>query len=124
MVGVAQCQQEVEEVTELMRQNLGKALEREGRLQDLESRARDLHAMGTLFRRSTRVVARQERRGHWRLVAIGVVTAVLLLLALGLALGLLWPPPVTVTVTIPTPQLLPGMLSPQPVGSEVTGDRG
>lgn len=43
--GLAQCQREAEEVTELMKQNFAKALEREGRLSDLDNRAQELRAM-------------------------------------------------------------------------------
>uniref|UniRef100_A0A674GRS8 V-SNARE coiled-coil homology domain-containing protein n=1 Tax=Taeniopygia guttata TaxID=59729 RepID=A0A674GRS8_TAEGU len=40
--GLARCQREAEEVAELMRQNVAKALEREGHLEQLQSRAQDL----------------------------------------------------------------------------------
>ncbi|NXS48226.1 VAMP5 protein, partial [Balaeniceps rex] len=43
--GLARCQREAEEVTELMKQNFARVLERDGRLSDLDSRARELHAM-------------------------------------------------------------------------------
>ncbi|KAM6331299.1 vesicle-associated membrane protein 5 [Alca torda] len=107
MAGLAQCQREAEEVTELMKQNFARALERDGRLSDLDSRAQELRAMGEAFTRSTRAVARQQRRGHrrWRLAAIGLIAAFLLLLALGLAIWLSRPAPtiVTITVTVPPP---------------------
>ncbi|XP_042657353.1 vesicle-associated membrane protein 5-like isoform X2 [Tyto alba] len=104
--GLAQCQREAEEVTELMKQNFARALERDGRLGDLDSRAQELRAMGETFTRSTRAVARQQRRGHrrWRLAAIGLAALfllLLLLLALGLTLWLPRPPPAIVTVTVP-----------------------
>ncbi|KAM6035101.1 vesicle-associated membrane protein 5 [Theristicus caerulescens] len=101
MAGLARCQREAEEVTELMKQNFARALERDGRLSDLDSRAQELRAMGETFSRSTRAVAQQQRRGHrrWRLVAIGLAALLLLfLLALGLALWLPRPPPAIVTV--------------------------
>ncbi|XP_069657331.1 vesicle-associated membrane protein 2-like isoform X1 [Haliaeetus albicilla] len=103
--GLARCQREAEEVTELMKQNFARALERDGRLSDLDSRAQELRAMGETFTRSTRAVARQQRRGHrrWRLVVIGLagLLLLLLLLILGLALWLPRPPPVIITVTVP-----------------------
>lgn len=40
--GLARCQREAEEVVELMRQNVARALEREGHLEQLQSRAQDL----------------------------------------------------------------------------------
>ncbi|KAM9266273.1 vesicle-associated membrane protein 5-like [Morus bassanus] len=105
--GLAQCQREAEEVTELMKQNFNRALEREGRLSDLDSRAQELRAMGETFTRSTRAVAQQQRRGHrrWRLVAFGLAAALLLfLLALGLALWLPRPPPAISTISpVPAP---------------------
>ncbi|XP_054036858.1 vesicle-associated membrane protein 5-like [Rissa tridactyla] len=107
MAGLAQCQREAEEVTELMKQNFARALERDGRLSDLDTRAQELCAMGKAFTRSTRAVAQQQRRGHrrWRLAAIGLIAAFLLLLALGLAIWLSRPAPtiVTLTVTVPPP---------------------
>ncbi|XP_074708371.1 vesicle-associated membrane protein 5 [Strix uralensis] len=107
MAGLARCQREAEEVTELMKQNFARALERDGRLSDLDSRAQELRAMGESFVRSTQAVAQQQHRGHrrWRLVAIGLVTLFLLLLflALALALGLPRPPPAIITVTVPVP---------------------
>ncbi|XP_035424648.1 vesicle-associated membrane protein 5 [Cygnus atratus] len=89
MAGLAQCQREAEEVTELMKQNFAKALEREGRLSDLDSRAQELRAMGETFTRSTRAVAQQQRAGHWRWrLVLGGAVAVGLLLLLAIALGL------------------------------------
>ncbi|XP_055552294.1 vesicle-associated membrane protein 5-like [Falco cherrug] len=97
MAGLARCQREAEEVTELMKQNFARALERDGHLSELDSRAQELRSMGATFTRSTRAVARQQRRGHrrWRvaLVAIGLGTLLLLLLAIGLALWLARAPP-------------------------------
>ncbi|XP_049687077.1 vesicle-associated membrane protein 2-like isoform X2 [Accipiter gentilis] len=106
--GLARCQREAEEVTELMKQNFARALERDGRLSDLDSRAQELRAMGETFTRSTRAVARQQRRGHrrWRLVVIGLAglfLLLLLLLILGLALWLPRPPPAIITVPPGTP---------------------
>ncbi|XP_029890323.1 vesicle-associated membrane protein 5, partial [Aquila chrysaetos chrysaetos] len=109
--GLVRCQREAEEVTELMKQNFARALERDGRLSDLDSRAQELRAMGETFTRSTRAVARQQRRGHrrWRLVVIGLagLLLLLLLLILGLALWLPRPPPAIITVTVP-PGTSPG----------------
>ncbi|NXY90235.1 VAMP5 protein, partial [Alcedo cyanopectus] len=96
--GLARCQREAEEVTELMKQNFARALEREGRLHDLDSRAQELRTMGETFSRCTQAVAQQQRRGHrrWRLVALGLATAgllLLLVLVLSLALSLAPHPP-------------------------------
>lgn len=43
--GLARCQRQAEEVTELMRQNVARALERDGHLRELDSRAQQLRAM-------------------------------------------------------------------------------
>ncbi|NWI94238.1 VAMP5 protein, partial [Pitta sordida] len=106
--GLARCQREAEEVTELMRQNVARALEREGHLEQLESRAQDLRHASQAFRRSSRRVKQQQRQKHrrWHLVALGLGLVLLLLLglALALALGLARAPPATVIVTVPTPE--------------------
>ncbi|XP_054660383.1 vesicle-associated membrane protein 5-like [Grus americana] len=119
MAGLARCQREAEEVTELMKQNFTRALERDGRLRDLDSRAQELRAMGEAFTRSTRAVARQQRRGHrrWRLglAAIGLAALLLLLLlAVGLALWLPRRPPVTVV----TPAVVTPGTPPPPAGTK------
>ncbi|XP_064493884.1 vesicle-associated membrane protein 5-like [Pseudopipra pipra] len=105
MAGLVRCQRQAEEVTELMRQNLERAMEREGHLERLQSRAQDLRQASEAFTRSTRAVTRRQRRGQrrWLLVALGLgLFLLLLLLGLGLALALVRSPPATATV--PTPQ--------------------
>ncbi|KAM6235107.1 uncharacterized protein LJ264_013968 [Porphyrio hochstetteri] len=107
MAGLAQCQREAAEVAQLMTRNLERALERDGRLSQLDTRAQELRSMGQAFTRTTRVLARQQRRGHrlWRLAALGLATLLLLLLlALGLALWLPRAPPAAVTVAVTGPQ--------------------
>ncbi|GAB0200368.1 vesicle-associated membrane protein 5-like [Grus japonensis] len=123
MAGLARCQREAEEVTELMKQNFTRALERDGRLCDLDSRAQELRAMGEAFTRSTRAVARQQRRGHrrWRLglAAIGLAALLLLLLTVGLALWL----PRRLPVTVVTPAVVtPG--TPPPGGDQAPSTTG
>ncbi|XP_075592877.1 vesicle-associated membrane protein 5-like [Balearica regulorum gibbericeps] len=123
MAGLARCQREAEEVTELMKQNFTRALERDGRLRDLDSRAQELRAMGEAFTRSTWAVARQQRRGHrrWRrgLAAIGLAALLLLLLLLLLAVGLaLWLPR-----RPPVPVVTPGT-PPAPGGDQAPGTTG
>ncbi|XP_072213306.1 vesicle-associated membrane protein 5-like [Excalfactoria chinensis] len=100
MAALSRCQQQAEELTELMRLNVAKALEREERLGELGGRAEELSAMGSQFRRSTRVVSRQQRsrrgwgapRLRWVLVGVGAALLVLLI-GLGLGLGLRWAAP-------------------------------
>ncbi|NWU11209.1 VAMP5 protein, partial [Cephalopterus ornatus] len=103
--GLAQCQRQAEEVAELMQQNMARAMEREGHLERLQSRAQDLRQASEAFIRSTRAVTQRQRRGQrrWLLVALGLgLFLLLLLLGLGLALALARSPPATATV--PTPQ--------------------
>lgn len=104
--GLERCQREAEEVAELMRQNVAKALEREGHLEQLQSRAQDLRQASEAFTRTTRTVTRRQRRQHrrWHLVALGLGLLLLFILGLALALALARSSPGTVTSTVPTPQ--------------------
>ncbi|NWY64930.1 VAMP5 protein, partial [Erithacus rubecula] len=104
--GLAQCQREAEEVAELMRQNVARALEREGHLEQLQSRAQDLRKASEAFTRTTQTVTRRQRRRHrrWHLVALGLGLLLLFILGLALALALARSSPGTVTSTVPTPQ--------------------
>ncbi|XP_063031225.1 uncharacterized protein LOC134428436 [Melospiza melodia melodia] len=104
--GLERCQREAEEVAELMRQNVAKALEREGHLEQLQSRAQDLRQASEAFTRTTRTVTRRQRRRHrrWHLVALGLGLLLLLILALALALALARASPGAVTSAVPTPQ--------------------
>ncbi|NWU43516.1 VAMP5 protein, partial [Hylia prasina] len=105
--GLARCQREAEEVAELMRQNVSRALEREGHLEQLQSRAQDLRQASEVFTRTTQTMTRCQRRRHqrWHLVALGL--GLLFLFILGLALALARSSPGTVTSTVPTPQGVP-----------------
>ncbi|NXF82418.1 VAMP5 protein, partial [Sclerurus mexicanus] len=108
--GLARCQRQAEEVTELMRQNVARAMEREAHLERLQSRARDLRQASEAFTRSTRVVTRHQRRGQrrWHLVALGLgLFLLLLLLGLALALALARSPPGTGVVPTPRAQTEP-----------------
>ncbi|XP_030145995.1 vesicle-associated membrane protein 5 [Taeniopygia guttata] len=106
MAGLARCQREAEEVAELMRQNVAKALEREGHLEQLQSRAQDLRQASEAFSRTTRTVTRRQRRRHrrWHLVALGLGLLLLFILGLALALALARSSPGTATSTVPTPR--------------------
>ncbi|NWZ42882.1 VAMP5 protein, partial [Brachypodius atriceps] len=103
--GLARCQHEAEEVAELMRQNVVRALEREGHLEQLQSRAQDLQQASEAFTRTTQTVTWRQRRRHrrWHLVALGLGLLLLFILALALALALARSSPGTVTSTVPTP---------------------
>ncbi|XP_039943840.1 synaptobrevin-like protein 5 isoform X1 [Hirundo rustica] len=103
--GLVRCQREAEEVAELMRQNVARALEREGHLEQLQSRAQDLRQASEAFTRTTQTVKRRQRRRHqrWHLVALGLGLLLLFILGLALALALARSSPGTVTSTVPTP---------------------
>ncbi|NWV45874.1 VAMP5 protein, partial [Daphoenositta chrysoptera] len=104
--GLARCQREAEEVAELMRQNVARALEREGRLEQLQSRAQDLRQASEAFTRTTQTVTRRQRRRQrrWHLVALGLGLLLLFILGLALALALARSSPGTVTSTVPSPR--------------------
>ncbi|NXL69708.1 VAMP5 protein, partial [Leptocoma aspasia] len=103
--GLARVQREAEEVAELMRQNVARALEREGHLEQLQSRAQDLKRASEAFTRTTRTVTQRQRRRHRRrhLVALGLGLLLLFILGLALALALARSSPGTATSTVPTP---------------------
>ncbi|NXM93853.1 VAMP5 protein, partial [Sylvia borin] len=104
--GLARCQREAEEVVELMRQNVARALEREGHLEQLQSRAQDLRKASEAFTRTTHTVTRRQhrRQRRWHLVALSLGLFLLFILGLALALALARSSPGTVTSTVPTPQ--------------------
>ncbi|NXI20844.1 VAMP5 protein, partial [Sterrhoptilus dennistouni] len=104
--GLALCQREAEEVVELMRQNVARALEREGYLEQLQSRAQDLRQASEAFTRITQTMTQRQRRRHrrWHLVALGLGLLLLFILGLALVLALARSSPGTVTSTVPTPQ--------------------
>ncbi|NXQ57755.1 VAMP5 protein, partial [Anthoscopus minutus] len=104
--GLARCQREAEEVTELMRQNVARALEREGHLEQLQSRAQHLQQVSEAFTRTTQTVMRRQRRRHWQwhLIALSLGLLLLFILGLALVLALARSSPGTVTSTVPTPQ--------------------
>ncbi|XP_064031655.1 uncharacterized protein LOC135192452 isoform X2 [Pogoniulus pusillus] len=109
VAGLAQCQGQLEEVAALMRQNLGRALEREGHLAELEGRAQELHVMSRSFTRRAQAVAGQQRRAHRRhralLFGLAAAFLLLLLLILALALWLARPAPALADAT---PRTTPG----------------
>ncbi|NWI76009.1 VAMP5 protein, partial [Dryoscopus gambensis] len=104
--GLARCQREAEEVVELMRQNVARALEREGHLEQLQSRAQDLRQASEAFTRTAQTVTRRQHRlkRRWHLVALGLGLLLLFILGLALALALARSSPETVASTVPTPQ--------------------
>ncbi|KAM4676704.1 vesicle-associated membrane protein 5 [Discoglossus pictus] len=76
------CQQNAEEVTILMKNNVNKVIEREGKLSDLEDRSEGLRNMATAFEKTARTVERRTRWEKYRLYFIGgaIIAAVILIL--------------------------------------------
>ncbi|XP_006866673.1 PREDICTED: vesicle-associated membrane protein 5 [Chrysochloris asiatica] len=56
-----QCQQQADEVTEIMLNNFEKVLERDGKLAELEERSHQLLDMSTTFSKTTKTLAQKKR---------------------------------------------------------------
>ncbi|XP_030330248.1 vesicle-associated membrane protein 5-like [Strigops habroptila] len=113
MAGLWQCQREAEAVAGLMQQNMLRALERDGRLRDLDTRAQSLRAMSESFSRSSRAVALQRphrSRRRWAAAAAGTGLVLIVLLVLVLVLVLRRDPG-----PVPAP---PGATGPPPAPAE------
>lgn len=77
------CQQQADEVTEIMLDNFGKVLERDGRLAELEQRSDQLLDMSMAFSKTTKSLAQQKRWENIRCrVYVGLAVAAGLLLIL------------------------------------------
>ncbi|XP_054978757.1 vesicle-associated membrane protein 5 isoform X1 [Sorex araneus] len=57
------CQQQADEVTEIMLKNFDKVLERDGKLSELEQRSHQLLDMSSAFSKTTKTLA-QKKRGE------------------------------------------------------------
>ncbi|XP_024414306.1 vesicle-associated membrane protein 5 [Desmodus rotundus] len=68
------CQQQADEVTEIMLKNYDKVLEREGKLADLEQRSDQLLDMSSAFSKTTKTLAQKKRWENirWR-IYLGLV---------------------------------------------------
>ncbi|XP_040201903.1 vesicle-associated membrane protein 5-like [Rana temporaria] len=87
------CQQEAEEVTVLMKNNVEKVFEREGKLENLEGRAEELKCMAGDFQRIAQKVERKTRCEKWRMyiicgaIVLVVVIVIIIILAVVLSGG-------------------------------------
>ncbi|XP_036000620.1 vesicle-associated membrane protein 5 [Fundulus heteroclitus] len=72
-----QKQEEVEEVKGIMLDNMKKADERSGKLNDLEQQAEDLLEKGKMFEKTTRKLKKQEMPYKKILIALGVVAGLI-----------------------------------------------
>ncbi|XP_077325694.1 vesicle-associated membrane protein 5 [Lithobates pipiens] len=85
------CQREAEEVTVLMKNNVVKVLEREGKLANLEVRSDELKSMASDFQKTARTVERKTRWEKWRWYficgAIVLVIVIIIIIILAVQFG-------------------------------------
>ncbi|KAK9395325.1 vesicle-associated membrane protein 5 [Crotalus adamanteus] len=83
---LGRCQQEAEEVTEIMLDNYTKVLDREGKLSDLDERADELCKQSSAFTKTTKTLAQKKRWENMRfkiiLLAVVVVAVLLIVITL------------------------------------------
>jgi len=72
---VGKLQQEVDDVTALMNQNIQKELEREGKLSDLDQRAEELNKVADVF---VKAATRVHRKMWWETTMAKVVLALII----------------------------------------------
>ncbi|XP_032325391.1 vesicle-associated membrane protein 5 isoform X1 [Camelus ferus] len=89
-----QCQRQADEVTEIMLNNFGKVLERDGKLAELEKRSDQLLDMSSAFSKTTKTMARKKRWENIRcriylgaIVGGSLVIILIVLLAVFLSLS-------------------------------------
>ncbi|KAM6431617.1 vesicle-associated membrane protein 5 [Liasis olivaceus] len=86
------CQQEAEEVTEIMLDNFSKVLDREGKLSDLDERADELRKQSSAFTKTAKTLAQKKRWDNMKfkiiLLAVAVVAILLIILAIVLSFTL------------------------------------
>ncbi|XP_076990913.1 vesicle-associated membrane protein 5 [Tamandua tetradactyla] len=80
-----QCQQQADEVTEIMLNNYEKVLERDGKLEELEQRSHQLLDMSSAFSKTTNTLAQKKRCENIRCriflgLLVGFVLIVLIVL--------------------------------------------
>lgn len=77
------CQQQADEVTEIMRNNFDKVLERDGKLLELEQRSDQLLNMSLAFSKTTKTLAQKKRWENIRCrIYLGLAVAGSLLIIL------------------------------------------
>ncbi|XP_078005415.1 vesicle-associated membrane protein 5 isoform X1 [Phascolarctos cinereus] len=78
------CQQQADEVTEIMLNNFERVLERDGKLAELEQRSDQLLDMSSAFSKTTKTLAQKKRWENirWRVIlglVVGALVVVLLI---------------------------------------------
>ncbi|XP_058135006.1 vesicle-associated membrane protein 5 [Dasypus novemcinctus] len=77
------CQQQADEVTEIMLNNFDKVLERDGKLSELEQRSHQLLDMSTAFSKTTKTLSQKKRCENIRCwVYVGLAVGAVLLVTL------------------------------------------
>ncbi|XP_037015634.2 vesicle-associated membrane protein 5 [Artibeus jamaicensis] len=81
------CQQQADEVKEIMLKNFDKVLERDGKLAELEQRSDQLLDMSSAFSKTTKTLAQKKRWENirWRIylgMAVGIVLLIILIVLL------------------------------------------
>lgn len=71
-------QEDVEEVKDIMLDNLKKADERSGKLEDLEDRADQLLAKSRAFEKTANQVKQKKRQANTRMKVVGIAVAVVI----------------------------------------------
>ncbi|OCT89989.1 hypothetical protein XELAEV_18018604mg [Xenopus laevis] len=76
------CQRNADEVKVLMKNNVDKVIEREGKISDLEDRSNDLLNMASNFQRTAQKVEQHTRWQKWRwyIIGGGIVAVVVIIL--------------------------------------------
>nr|DBA32115.1 TPA: hypothetical protein GDO54_007859 [Pyxicephalus adspersus] len=82
-----QCQRDAEQVTVLMKNNVDKVFEREGKLEILEGRAEELKCMASNFQKTAQTVERKTRWEKWRWYIICAVIVIVILLIISIILA-------------------------------------
>ncbi|XP_070621931.1 vesicle-associated membrane protein 5 [Erythrolamprus reginae] len=87
-VQLKRCQQEAEEVTEIMLHNYNKVLDREGKLSELDDRADELLKQSSTFTRTTKTLAQKKRweNARFKVILVAVVVGLVLLIATAIIL--------------------------------------
>ncbi|XP_008046924.1 vesicle-associated membrane protein 5 [Carlito syrichta] len=87
-----QCQQQADEVTEIMLNNFDKVLERDGKLAELEQRSDQLLDMSSAFSKTTKTLAQKKRWENTRCrIYLGLVVGGGVLILLIVLLAVLLP---------------------------------
>lgn len=85
------CQREAEEVTVLMKNNVDKVFEREGKLANLEVRSEELKIMASDFQKTAQTVEHKTRWEKWRwyfiCAAIVLVIVIIIIIILAVKFG-------------------------------------